>query len=128
MDLTKWLPLWSKCPELKPVGLYWRDAAPSITCCPRQPGRKEKVRIDDTVAAALIRDRAVWWLAEKCGQDSCVGNLRLSTKDDRTYIHPRMLSNVEIMGPGDYVSEYANDPIEAVYVACCRVLEIEPIA
>lgn len=54
-DLTKWLPLWEKCPELEPKAADCQMLMANV-----------KV-LDDGASkmllSALIRDKAVWWLS-----------------------------------------------------------------
>lgn len=108
MDLMKWLPLWEKCPELRPEGILrtgdehgrWRLGFNIPTSKP--------VIVGNAVASALIRDKAVWWLA--------------ATVDNELYLFQTDTGFSVFADNHDIDS---SDPTEALYLACCKVLGIE---
>ena len=117
MDLTKWIPLWDRCPGLRPECLC--TPAPKLgefwTLAGAVPGNY--IEITDENAFALIRDKAVWWLAENVGFDEVFRIL-----PTRPWLARRgMLKRVSINNhPID-----SDDPTESLYLACCKVLGVE---
>lgn len=102
MDLTKWLPLWEKCPELRPVGLahdfgFWRYFH---SCMPEE------------VVPALIRDRAVWLGFER-------HNFSVERFDDFYRVRGNTPETMGAVG-------LSKDPLEALYFAWCGVLGVRP--
>lgn len=115
MDLTKWLPLFEKCPELQ-VPYLWFFLHDNVWCL-GSAAHKNKVPsgkpMDEDVVAALIRDKATWWLCRVAaiellkGTVSWKGHSFIGTNWDQRDTQP-------------------SDPTEALYLACCHVLEIDP--
>ncbi len=115
-DLTKWLPLWEKCPELRPKNLIIRHmrAIPE-QCMPYQTLPDGEHIIDRDWASALIRDRAVWWLAYRSDTEFVIHDARGNdTPGEVTIFYGHNEQWVE-----------ANDPTEALRLACCKVLGVE---
>lgn len=142
MDLTKWPEkIWPVCEELKPEGLNMRDTddglyiwtvdLDGIECEDEDPSEDWKgepsqtldaleVMIPPQTAAALIRDKAVWWLARP-DEDQGVAIVRYAD-----------LSGVCLMPePDDRDARrkarcVSADPTEALYLAVCKVLGVTP--
>lgn len=114
MDLKKWLAVWERYPELQPelldraAGSWWLsseafyDSEPPIRASTNE------------VVAALIRDKAIWWLVRESRE---VGGISLCPADEGR-------CGVILMPPDRFPID--SDPTEALYLAVCKVLEIEP--
>ena len=114
-DLTKFLPRFAKCPELRPESLRWYhglwqvDAGECEGDWSPCPGRAQS-----HLAAALIRDKATWWLLNR-GEDFGISG----GGPGRAWIFE--------WGDHEVGRTLADaDPTEALYLACCHVLEIDP--
>lgn len=135
--------LWDACPELRPEGLEFADCAdgPGVWSLdldgmeliddddddyddeswnsePKSIGAEPCSMIPPQSAAALIRDKCVWWLARQ--ERDCV--LQVS-KSGKYGIGQRMGKQMVM----SRVSEIGmDDPTEACLLAVERVLGLEP--
>lgn len=112
--LTKFLGVWAACPELRPDWLIPNDN-PLGTWSIDPHEMDMPMRIPESMAAAIIRDKCVWWLAEQ-GDCECL----VLSKTGKSHF-----ASVET--PGDDVDpKPSSDPTEALYLECCAVLGITP--
>lgn len=92
-------------------------------------GEPAETEVDPSVlipaqsAAAIIRDKAVWWLVRRLGE----GTAKTGTADWglAAIMYTPANSLYWIVGP-DTTSVDATDPTEALYLACCKVLKVDP--
>lgn len=118
-DLTKWLPLFEKCPELKPDCIYERGGSLWFLFADEDEGGILGPA-PRSIAAALIRDKAVWWLARRYewteiyATDHSVSIWRMSGRERH-----------DMVGTSSVGSTHFPDPLEALRLACCKVLEVE---
>lgn len=120
MNLEKWLPLFEKCPELKPDCIYVLGGSLWFLLADEDEGGISGPA-PRSIAAALIRDRAVMVGAEKWG-------LTLHHWDGlyRVRIPQNVVVGDEpVVIAGTWTPGFA-DPLEALRLACCKVLEVEP--
>jgi len=93
-----WERIWAVCPELRPDHLCFPGPQDGECWNLAGDGGQQVFEITDDTAAALIRDKAVWWLANW-------------------------------FGGWDSISSWVfmqDDPTEALYLACCKVLGVTP--
>jgi hypothetical protein len=123
MDLRKWIPLWSKCKELEPGCLSWNDEAFDYWTVYDDCGEFQTDH-DAPIVAALIRDKAVWWLASKALETRGPDALCLYGDDACTWEPDKCVVGL----PGNDQTEWfvGADHTEALYLAVCKVLNIDP--
>lgn len=73
--------------------------------------------IDDDDAAALIRDKAVWWLAKRHKMQF----IEQMTNGEWVVCYERDHDDY-----GTFECGCHDDPTEALYLACCKVLGMTP--
>lgn len=120
MDLTKWLPLWEKCHELRIDGLtemdgHWYGGMPLI-----DPEESSIERIPDSTVAALIRDKAVGWLVP-VDKDSGVAIFSAVS-----LFAVCILPETEDESERHAARSVSDDLTESLYLACCKVLNHAP--
>lgn len=117
MDLRKFEPLWERAPELHPG----REEGDPLEYMTEADGKSivgwwcGMRHLAEWQAAALIRDKAMWWLAK--------------SSDSEFVIHDQRGNDI----PGEVTIFYgrndqwveAPDPTEALRLAVCQALEIE---
>ena len=137
--------IWAACPELRPEGLEFADCvdgpgvwsldldgmeliddedSESRNSEPKSIGAELCSMIPPQSAAALIRDKCVWWLAHRDGAE-----IYLFDEDQGEDHRKTHLSTNLTWGPrGDEEKVFinVNDPTEACLLACERVLGLEP--
>jgi len=103
--------IWPVCPELQPDGLNIVSNE-NLPCRWHLP----HVFIEDAVAAALIRDRAVWWLAD-----------RYNKRGVAIVQNESMTAVCMLPDTGIDSRSLHEDPTEALRLAVCKVLGIDPV-
>lgn len=137
MDMTLWQPLFEAGlprPTFNGNPLIAHDSFPGRLCYSPAPGAV--IYLDEEDTAALIRDKAVWWLLSRPttpeGNDETRGPYCLRRVLSR-YEDKWEISEYQEHGScqGDSYSVFDDeashaDPTEALYLACCKAMEIEP--
>jgi hypothetical protein len=132
MDPTKWLRLYEIEPELRPVTItgkyhlvYWREPDSEWwgwrhkdEMFKDDPPLGEDV-VDPSCVAAMIRDKAVWWLADRGVRPM----LATRQPESRKMLYVVVLHEIN----GGTTTWYESpDPTEALRLACCSVLGVTP--
>lgn len=118
MNLEKWLPLFEKCPELKPDCIYVLGGSLWFLLADEDEGGISGPA-PRSIAAALIRDRAVVVGGEKW-------NLVLMPGVTEWVVAQFQNDGADDGYPGLTEITHHPDPTEALRLAVCRVLEVEP--